>query len=257
MKASVDAELIAAAGGDAARLAELQARIAAGEPRAYVLGYLQFRGRRFRCDSRAYITDPEAAFLIDTVLAQGDALARQIGRPLRVLDFGVGAGTLALSVKLERPSWSVTGLDIDAAALALAAENAQACGAELECLLSDFLDGWPPRREPPDLLFADPPWGDAQDLYDGERGADYYRQMPAASAFPRGGRSGIHDELLRRVVAARWPSRIVLNYGVLPREVIEQSAAPLADWRVHHPRPGISVLIGHAWASPAAANAPN
>jgi len=241
-----DAALCAAAAGDPARLAELRARVAAGEPLPYVLGYLDFRGRRFRCDRRAYITDPEASHLIDTVLAQGDQLQARLGRPLQVIDFGVGGGMLALSIKMERPHWRLCGLDIDRDALALAGENAAMHGVELECLHSDFLSGWPADRPPPDLLFADPPWGGAQDLYDDERDAEYYRQMPAASAFPPGGRTGIHDELLRRLAAARWPSLIVLNYGILPPALIEQSARPLARWHLHHPRPDISVLIGHA-----------
>ncbi len=81
----------------------------------------------------------------------------------------------------------------------------------------------------PDLVFGDPPWGDAEDLYDGVRDAAWYRQMPERSAFPGGGgRTTIHDELIRRFVAQRWASLLILNYGILPRKLIEISAAPLS-----------------------------
>lgn len=236
-----------AAGGDGARLAQLRERVRAGEPAPYVAGFLEFRGRRFGSDSRAYITDPEASHLIDTINAQGRQLQAELGRPLRVLEFGIGAGTLALTVKLENPEWQLGGLDIDPPALELARENARAHGVAIELLESDYLSGWPADAPAPDLMFADPPWGDAQDLYDEVRDESWYRQMPERSAFPPGGgRTTIHDELIRRFARLRWPSLLILNYGILPRELIERSVAPLGRWQLLHPRPDISVVAGYA-----------
>jgi methylase of polypeptide subunit release factors len=247
MSATLDEALLAeVAAGDPQRAAALRARIAAGEPAPYVLGVLRFRGHRFRIDPRAYITDPEASHLVDTVLAEGRALQAQLGRPLQVLEFGIGAATQGLSVLLEQPDWRMAGLDIDADALALAAENARLHGQDLELFASDYLTGWPAGRAPPDLLFADPPWGSREDLYDAERNADYYDRMPPASAYPQGGRTAIHDALIRHLVARRWPSLLVLNYGVLPAELIARSAAPLPQWALRHPQPGMSVLVGRA-----------
>lgn len=236
-----------AAAGDSAQRAAMLARVAAGEPAPYVAGFLEFRGRRFGSDARAYITDPEASHLIDTVNTQGRRLHEQLGRPLRVLEFGIGAGTLGITLKLENPQWSVAGLDVDPPALALARENARAHGVEIELHESDYFSGWPASAIVPDLVFGDPPWGDAEDLYDGVRDAAWYRQMPERSAFPGGGgRTTIHDELIRRFVAQRWASLLILNYGILPRKLIEISAAPLSRWELLHPRSEISVLAGYA-----------
>lgn len=243
-----EALLMEAAGGDPQRAASLRARIAAGEPAPYVLGALRFRGRRFLMDRRGYITDPEASHLVDTVLAEGRGLQAALGRPLQVLEFGIGAATQGLSVLLEQPDWQLAGLDIDAEALALAADNAALHGRQIELFVSDYLSGWPAGRGFPDLLFADPPWGSREDLYDDERDASYYDQMPAASAYPQGGRTAIHDELIRRLVAQRWSCLLVLNYGVIPPELIARSAAPLAQWTLRHPKPGMSVLVGRALA---------
>ena len=241
-----------AAGGDPQRWQQLLARIEAGEPAAYVAECLPFYGRWFGSDARAYITDPEASVLIDQVLRQGDQLENQLGRPPRVMEFGVGAGTLAITVKLERPRWQLSGLDIDPPALDLAAENAALHGVELDLVQSDFLDSWG-ERELPDLMFADPRWGDEHDLYDGERDAQYYHAMPASSAFPRNGRTGIHDELLRRLVASRWPCTIVLNYGILPLAEIQRSVACLPNCRIEpaHSADGskLHLVIGGAQAS--------
>jgi release factor glutamine methyltransferase len=239
--------LALAADGDPQRLAGWRARVAAGEPAAYVVGFTEFAGRRFRSDRRAFITDAETEFLIDAVLAEGARLQRELGRPPRVLEFGVGGGTLAITVKFAAPQWPVAGLDVDAAALTLAAENAALHRVEIELIESDYLDGWPADDAAPDLIFGDPPWGTATDLYDPHRDERYYQQMPHASAFPpAGGRTGIHDELIRRVVARGWRSLLVLNYGTLPEEAIALSAAPLAQWRLLHPRAGLSLLVGAA-----------
>ncbi len=233
-----------AADGDPTRLEALRLRVAAGEAPAYVAGFLSFGGRRFRIDPRAFITDPETWWLTEVALEQGRGLAAQ-GRVPQILEFGVGAGTLAITVKLAQPDWPVSGIDIDAAALELAAENARLHGVDLGLVQSDYLSGWPPAAAVPDIIFGDPPWGGAEDLYDGERDEGYYLQMPAASAFPPGGeRTGIHDRLIRSVVERGWNSTIILNYGVLPRPVIARSAAPLGQWSLAHPQPGISVLIG-------------
>lgn len=247
MSPRIDEALLAeASGGDPMRAAALRARIDGGEPAAYVLGVMTFRGHRFRMDSRAYITDPEATHLVETVLAEGRALQSQLGRPLQVLEFGIGAATQGLSVLIDQPDWQLAGLDIDADALALAEENARLHGKTIDLYVSDYLAGWPEGRAAPDLLFADPPWGSREDLYDDERDAGYYDRMPPASAYPEGGRTAIHDELIRRLVALRWPSLLVLNYGVIPEDLIARSAAPLPRWQLRHPKPGMSVLVGHA-----------
>lgn len=242
-----DELLVLAAGGNAATLERLRARVAAGEPAPYVAGFLCFRGRRFLIDGRAYITDPETTHLVDIAAQEGQALARRLGRAPCILEFGTGAGTLAISLQLEHPSWRVAGLDVDAEALAVAGLNAREQGAAVTLLVSDSFSAWPEKSPPPDLIFADPPWGAEGDLYDSDRGADYYRRMPVRSAFaPAGSRCAVHDEIIARVRARGWQSTLVMNYGVLPRPLVIQSAAPLREYRLVCPAPGLTILVGHA-----------
>lgn len=212
-------------------------------PLAYLQGELEFRGRRFKSDRRAYITDPELTWLVDRVLVAGDVLGAHLGRMPRLLEFGVGGGALAISIKLERPQWSLCGVDIDGAALALAHENATAHGADIRldcvdlCAHGAALDA--------DLIFGDPPWGGDQDLYDGVRSAAYYAQMPAGSAFPGGdGPTAVHDQLLQRLVAADEAVIVALNYGVLAPALVERSAQRLPSWRALQPVPGLRLVVG-------------
>lgn len=242
-----DALLSLAAAGDSARLDALRQRVHAGEPAAYAAGFLLFRGRRFAVDSRAYITDPELTHLVDVVNAEVRQLESSLGRPPTLLEFGVGAGTLAITLKQENPRSRVVGLDVDTAALAVARANVRAHAVAVELVESDFFSGWPRDVAPPDLIFGDPPWGGAEDLYSDSRNADYYRRMPARSAFPPGGnRCALHDEIIARLQTLAWPSWLILNYGVLPAAIIERSAAPLREYRLVHPQPHLSVLVGRA-----------
>lgn len=237
-----------AAAGDEQRLEHLEARVRAGEPAAYAAGFLVFAGRRFRSDPRAFITDPETVLLVDAVIDEGTRMQALLERPLRVVEFGVGGGALAISVKLARPDWSLCGLDIDPAALQLAAENAALHGVHVDLLTSDLFSAW--EGAPPDIVFGDPPWGGAGDLYDEDRDEAYYRQMPTASAFPAGDSpTAIHDALIADLLRRCWPSLLWLNYGVLPETTILRSAQGLAECRIVEAGAGLRLLRGRAVAT--------
>ena len=74
-----------------------------------------------------------------------------------MLDVGVGSGAIALAVKDERPDAQVTGVDISVGALALARENAERLGLEVELREGDgaaaAAEGW-------DLVVSNPPYVD-------------------------------------------------------------------------------------------------
>lgn len=240
-----DALLQEAAGGDAAKLERFRARHLAGEPAPYIAGYFYFSGRRFLMDRRAYITDPELVHLVRTAESEGRRIEERQGRPPRILEFGVGAGTLSITLKLAHPNWDLQGIDIDPKALEVAEENARLHRVVLPLLQSDFFSAWPQAAAAPDLIIGDPPWGGPQDLYDQERDAAYYEQMPKLSAFPGGDSPcSIHDKLIKEAKALGWHSDLALNYGVLPLATIRRSAAPLATWSLVKPRPGLSILLG-------------
>jgi release factor glutamine methyltransferase len=101
-------------------------RRVAREPVAYILGRKGFRHIELAVDPRALIPRPETELLVD--------LVTQLGRgsdPLpnfRVLDVGTGSGAVALAIADEIPDAEIVATDTSAAALRLAAENAERLG---------------------------------------------------------------------------------------------------------------------------------
>jgi release factor glutamine methyltransferase len=73
-----------------------------------------------------------------------------------VLDVGVGSGAIALALKDERPDAIVIGVDESEAALALARENAERLGLDVDLRLGGLEaagNGW-------DLVVSNPPYID-------------------------------------------------------------------------------------------------
>jgi release factor glutamine methyltransferase len=140
---------------DADGIELLLARREAREPLAYVLGEWGFRRLTLRTDARALVPRPETETLVERALA----LAEGIERP-RILDVGVGSGAIGLALKDECPDAEVVGVDVSPGALALARENADRLGLDVELRQGDgaeaAAEGW-------DLVVANPPYVESLD----------------------------------------------------------------------------------------------
>ena len=136
------------------RYAALRKRRLAGEPTAYILGRKEFYGRPFRVTPDSLIPRPETELLVEAALGHLADLPSG-----RFADLGTGSGCIAITLALELgPGWRGLALDLSAAALRLARENARALGAaNLAFILGDY-------TRPPllpsslDLLAANPPY---------------------------------------------------------------------------------------------------
>lgn len=111
----------------AERLTRLLARRRRREPLQHLLGWEEFCGLRLRVTPQVLIPRQETEFLVEWALA----ILRRAGvSPLRVIDLGTGSGAIACALAHSLPHVSVVGVDISAAALAVAAENIRALGLE-------------------------------------------------------------------------------------------------------------------------------
>jgi release factor glutamine methyltransferase len=128
------------------------------EPAAYILGDWGFRRLVLRVDPRVLVPRPETEVVVERCLAH----LRDVAEP-RVLDIGTGSGAIALAVADEHPGAVVTGTDISADALAVAAENRARCGLESRVML--VLGHLSARLHGPfELVVSNPPYVAPEDL---------------------------------------------------------------------------------------------
>ncbi|MDD4882768.1 MAG: peptide chain release factor N(5)-glutamine methyltransferase [Gallionellaceae bacterium] len=142
-----------------AALDALFERRLAGEPVAYILGEREFYGRKFRVSPATLIPRPETEHLVDAALSHGPDAAR-------VLDIGTGSGCIAITLKLERPDWSLCAVDVSTDALAMAQANGERLGAGIEWLESDLFAALAGRRFA--LIVSNPPYIAAGDGHLGQ-----------------------------------------------------------------------------------------
>jgi release factor glutamine methyltransferase len=107
---------------DDARFRALIERRRAGEPVAYLRGWKEFYGQRFRVDPRVLVPRPETETLVE------EARRFIAGRALTVVDVGTGSGAIACAIALNEPRVRVIAVDASRDALAVAESNALSLG---------------------------------------------------------------------------------------------------------------------------------
>jgi release factor glutamine methyltransferase len=133
----------------AARLGAMVSDRAGRRPVSQILGRRRFWGRDFAVTADVLDPRPETETLIAAALA-GPA-------PARVLDLGTGSGAILLTLLAEWPDAVGTGTDASAAALGVAARNAEALGiaGRARLVRADWAEGV---RERFDLVVCNPPY---------------------------------------------------------------------------------------------------
>ena len=196
------------------------ARLCAGEPLQYVLGYADFYGRRFNVSPAVLIPRPETEFLCHTILAAAPAPSSSQGNreyapwseseaaaPVQIIDLCTGSGCIAWTLAAEIPGAEVTGVDISEEALAIARGQQVACHRAPSFVQADILQD-PPASLPEasfDLLTANPPY-----VMDRERAAmrpNVLEHEPALALFVPN-----EDPLVFYRAVARW-ARTLLRPG--------------------------------------------
>jgi release factor glutamine methyltransferase len=125
------------------------------EPLAYILGWREFYGRRFRVRPGVLIPRQETETLVETALAHVE------NGP--ILDLGTGSGCVAITLKLERPDLEVWASDVSDAALEVAHNNADALGANVNFVSSNLFSALSGRRYT--AVVSNPPYiADSEEL---------------------------------------------------------------------------------------------
>lgn len=166
------------------------ARRAQQEPLAYILGEKAFMKHSFKVNPAVLVPRPETELLVESV-----AKAAAGAGAASLLDLGTGSGAIIVSLLELLPQAAGTAVDISAAALAVAGENAEAIGisSRLTLVESDLFAGLP-AGQTFDIIVSNPPYIPAADiaglaadvqreprgaLDGGSDGLDFYRRIAA------------------------------------------------------------------------------
>ncbi|RIL10612.1 peptide chain release factor N(5)-glutamine methyltransferase [bacterium] len=189
----------------AARLSELVARRADGEPVAYLVGRAWFHGLELEVTPDVLVPRPETEALVAWA---GDWLrARPAAphRPWRVIDVGTGSGAIALALadRVDAAEAEIWATDVSPAALAVARRNAArlGVGARVRLSVADLLPEGADAPAAFDVVVANLPYVGLRELGDVER--DVVRWEPHGALFA--GPDGL--DIVRRLLA-QLPSRL-------------------------------------------------
>ncbi len=135
------------------RFRALIKRRGAREPLQHLLGETPFRELNLKVDRRALIPRQETELIVDLVRKHLEP-----GRPNTILDVGVGAGPIYLSIVKEITNCTVHGCDISADALQLTRENAAHNGLAAGNLTQSDLFSGIPEGLRFDCIVSNPPY---------------------------------------------------------------------------------------------------
>lgn len=127
-----------------------------GKPLQYIVGSAPFWGREFRVGRGVLIPRPETEMLVELAL---NLFSKE--EAISALDIGTGSGAVAITLKLERPGWKITGTDISAKALKYAKENAKILDADVELARADLFAS-KLRKKNWSLVVSNPPYLDTR-----------------------------------------------------------------------------------------------
>ena len=169
---------------------DLFARRLTGEPIAFIIGSQGFWSLDLKVTPQTLIPRPETELLDET------SLALDLPDNCRAIDLGTGTGAIALALAKERPSWQLTAVDSEPAAVKLAELNSHYCQIDnVMVYQSDWFSQVPllGRLSNYHLIVSNPPYIEIDDphLTQGD-----VRFEPASALVS--GVDGLHD--LREVI---------------------------------------------------------
>ncbi len=131
-----------------------------GLPVSYIRQKKEFFSLEFKVDDRVFVPRPDTECLIEVALNVVDRLAsdRTAGtaHPITLHDACTGSGCIAITMKHQRPSLSVSASDISGSAAELFEINSRLIlGEIIPFTLSDLLDNV---TGPFDLIVSNPPY---------------------------------------------------------------------------------------------------
>jgi release factor glutamine methyltransferase len=200
---------------DPSRLLEDFQRLLRGEPIQYILGEAPFYGRSFAVTRDTLIPRNETEELVHRIL-------KEYSKPgLRVLDLGTGTGCIPISLALELTTPEVYALDVSAAALEVARQNAATLGATVQFIEGSLLEK-PLELPKMDVIISNPPYVPLRDQ--AEMHANVVNFEPHLALFVPD-----EDPLVFYRAIGKWGQQLLKPGGKLYLEIYENLAEELVQ----------------------------
>lgn len=128
-----------------------------GEPIAYILGYKDFFGLRFKVTKDVLVPRPETEWIVEEALKEISSNKNQVSK---ILDVGTGSGCLSISIAKNlnkiKIKHNITASDISSKALKVAKANTKTHKVKIDFLKSDLFSKVGERKF--DLIIANLPY---------------------------------------------------------------------------------------------------
>jgi len=200
--------------GEQRKYLSLLARRAKYEPVAYLLGYKEFYGLKFKVNKKALIPRPETELLVETVV---DAYHHSTGSKPAIIDVGTGSGVIALSLKKTLPQARILALEASATALSLGRQNAKNLHLSPVFIKSDLLAKVPVKWLGGAILAVNLPYVDQAEV------AGFSREIrlglkyePAEAIFSKRQGTAVYEKLFQQISKlsqTAQPALIVAEIG--------------------------------------------
>lgn len=186
------------------------------EPLQYILGDVEFMGKKFFCDRRALIPRPETEELIGVLAARYES----IEKPKHICDVGCGSGVIGISLAYLWKDSLINMIDLSEDALQLSRENIKLSGINLDrfnVLKSNLLSD---TQENFDLIVSNLPYIESKDI---ELLDEELKHEPKTAL--DGGSDGI--TLIKELISQS--KSLLLEGGMIALEIGDGQAETVSD----------------------------
>ena len=194
-----------------------------GKPLAYILGYVDFRGRCYQVREPVLIPRPETEFLVNIAI---DQIKKNWGEEACFvgLELGLGSGVITGECALEFSHASFYGWDISQQAVDLTKLNFDFYGlTSTHVFHGDFFEShflWKPLllQSNPLVFFSNPPYVAKEDLKHLDVGVKNYESMTALD----GGDNGLlfYEKLFK--LFKEVPMLHIYEFGIDQKPLLEK-----------------------------------
>ena len=208
------------------QLNEDLARLSAGEPVQYVLGYADFCDLRFKVTPDVLIPRPETELMCREAIKEGERLRRMRqaygnNHPVKILDLCTGSGCIAWTLALNVPGSIVIGTDISEKAVMVALNQDFSAGLKEtgarapEFMIADVLGDESSINETGfDIILSNPPY--ILESQKGQMRPNVLDHEPPTALFVPD-----EDPLLFHRAIARWSASLLSPEGSGMTEINE------------------------------------